>query len=605
MESVKNGIVFTHPMASGTEQRYRSLAVEAHRVDGGLTLLNALSTSDVYVVSSVAAAVLGNCLAERPIDAHVEHAARVLRQPVELTRDHVLSLVAEGLLRPIERLQTTGNGAVREAPSGATISSVAIVTADRPTQLARCLASYLRHLEAHGRTLPVLVVDGSRDDGNASEVQRLVAEAGRVAARDVRYLGPASRRAIRTRAEAHGVAPDILEWLLPDRPVLGFAGVVRNQVLLSTVGQALLSADDDTVGEVWELDQREPGLALAGHVDPRETQCFASRADAFAAVAGGRRVDLIEQHEALLGHRCHELAETWCDQRNLDDVCPHLLPVLEGARPNWQVALTWGGVAGDAATYCPYPVLFASNVTRERLAASEDALDLALSSREVVRAVRRFTLTDQPWFMSYCAGMDNRRLLPPFSPALRNEDGLFAAMLRMCDPDAFVGQVPCGVLHDSSRSSLRDAGVIASASTTRTAEVVQWLAAPFVAAHLSSDSASRMCGLGAFLVECGRLDLPAWKALLTSAAVAAKRRSLVAVEMVLSRDFAYPIHMRQAIRRYQQAALNSTTSATLIIPAEYRDRPSSDHAIEDLQTYVSRFGEALMAWPAIWNAQCE
>lgn len=593
-------------MAADMGKRYRARSVTTYGVDGGLAFLVAHGTAETFVIDAKTAAVLDLCLAERSIESHVAHASRALQSgDAAAIRARIDDLVARGLLVSVEGLPASaGDARGSDSHGGANISALAIVTADRPAQFARCITSYLRHLGARGRTLPVIVVDASSDESNARQVEAIVTDVRKRTGATIERLGAHSRSEIRSSATACGVEASVMDWLLPAVPVTGSAGPARNHLLLSTIGRAILSVDDDTVGEVWASPEREESLAFAGHRDPRETRFFPTRAEAEAfALRHGGPADLIAQHEAVLGRTLQSLSARWPGGRDLEDVCAHLLPALDGLSPDWSVRATWAGVAGDAATHCPYPILFVAGDTRDRLAASENALNLALSSREVVRSVRRPTVTHEPWLMTYCAAIDSRTIVPPFSNVIRDEDRLFGATLRMCEPSAFVAQVPCGIVHDSSRSSLLERGVIPSADVIRTSDVVQWLAAPWVAAQVKSDAADRMHELGVFLDGCGRLSPAAWRARLTSAVVDARRRTLIAVEQVLSRDFQYPDHYRRAIRRYQQALLDSIRSDNAIVPLEYRDRPSLDRAMEDLQHYLVSFGEALMAWPTIWEAQ--
>jgi hypothetical protein len=582
------------------ENLYRARAADTFKVDAGLAFLVARGTAETFVVDAATAAILGACSAERSIDSHVEHAAGALRTTdTSGVRARVNDLVRRGLLIPVTASDRTSHLDSR----GAAISALAIVTADRPMVFARCLSSYLRHLAANGRALPIIVVDASSDAVHASAVAEIVDNTRRRSGATIDYLASSSRSDIRRRAITNGARPSVMDWLLPAVPAAGSAGAARNHLLLSSVGRAVLSVDDDTVGEVWASPDQDESVGFVGHTDPRETRCFATRTEAVAfARSLGTPPDLIAQHEALLGRALQSLAECWPGGRHVEDVCGHLLPVFEGPSLDWRVRATWTGVAGDAATHCPYPVLFVAGETRQRLAASADALSLAVSSREVVRAVRRPTVTHEPSLMTYCAAIDGRTIVPPFSSAIGNEDRMFAAMLRMCDPSAFVGQVPCGVVHDSSRTSVLEQGVIPSAHI-RTSDVVEWLAAPWAGSAVKTDAAERMRGLGEYLSDCGHLSPASWRARVTAAVMDARRRTLVAVDQVLSDGFDYPRHYRQAIRGYQQAVLDAIRSPDAIVPLEFRGEPGLDSAMEALQKHFVSFGEALMAWPAIWESQ--
>jgi hypothetical protein len=584
--------------AAGTAPQYRAVSAEIHDVDDGLAIVTSELLPAALTIRAASAVVLRHCLAERSLPEHADHAARELGLASGRDLDPVVEALArQGLLRRLDRPSVAGI----PAAAGAEIRTLAILTADRPDYLRRCLRSCLERLEAHGRDLRVLVVDASRDPEQRQRTEREVRAANAAADRDVEYAGESSRKALAVFAASRGVNERALEWLLPETPAQRSAGGGRNHLLLLTAGTPVLMVDDDTVCATWRHEDAGDGVAFVGHVDPNDTRVFAVRRDAIAAVQTTAD-DLLAAHESLLGHRLADLFDRGGSGRDLTGVCHHLLPAFDGLRPTWTVRATWAGLAGDAGTNGPLALLFSAGATRARLAAG-DGLAAALASREVVRSVKRPTVTDEPWFMAYCAAVDASVLLPPFSPVGTNEDGLFGAMLRMCDPTAFIAQIPYGIVHDSSRPSAYDPDALAAASGLRLADLVSWLSSPAAAASTETVPAERMRGLGRHLSACGRLGSRAWRAYLTRSVADARRRLLVATESVLDSGFDYPAAWRQAIRRYQQAILDRVTAADMCVPAEYRSAASIDEAIDAVRRDVGMFGEALIAWPDLW-AMC-
>jgi hypothetical protein len=78
--------------------------------------------------------------------------------------------------------------------------------------------------------------------------------------------------------------------------------------------------------------------------------------------------------------------------------------------------------------------------------------------------------------MSYCMGLDNRSLLPPFLPVGRNEDGVFGVTLGLTDENALFAHLPYGVIHDSQRpSSYAEDEKMVSARRTRLSDLILWL----------------------------------------------------------------------------------------------------------------------------------
>jgi hypothetical protein len=576
---------------------YRAVSAELFRVDSRLTLVTSDRRDGATAIDHVSAAALRLCAAERSLDAHVDDVARRLTGDPHLARSTIEALLSMGLLQEVAH---TAHRLGPEAAGPVPIRTLAIVTADRPDMLRRCVESYLEYLDDAdpAGSVRLLVVDGSRRADAAAANEHSIAQGRTRTNRRLDYAGARARTALGQRLVASGVPRGVADWLLGEGVKAPTPGATRNHVLLETVGEPVLSVDDDTLAQVWAGKASSEGLALAGHSDVRDTHFFQSRQEAIHAASASPRGDLLEAHERLLGQTLGALVAKARPMLETTHLCWHVLPMLEGARPDWVVRATWSAVAGDSAVHCPYPVLFVTGPTRERLAADPATLQLALTTREVVRQVRRPTVADEPWLMTYCAAFDNRAELPPFSPLGANEDGLFGAMLRMCEPGAFVGQVPVGVIHDSARGSVYESRTIRSAWDLRINDLVHWLGAPLASTILETDVRARTRLIGEHLAACARLTPAGWKSLVTRTVTDARRRVLASADTVLADGFSYPEAWRQAVRRYQQAVLDAVASPQAMIPVEFAGAPSGAEA-SMAAAYVRAFGEALAWWPTI------
>ena len=69
-----------------------------------------------------------------------------------------------------------------------------------------------------------------------------------------------------------------------------------------------------------------------------------------------------------------------------------------------------------------------------------------LTSREVLRLVRRPRIGRTTAWNTTAIGYDNRELLPPFVPLLRGEDLLFGHTLRLCFSNSFVSDLPWAIV---------------------------------------------------------------------------------------------------------------------------------------------------------------
>lgn len=573
---------------------YRAMACRVHPVDGNLAVLTSDRWPSGRPVAALAASALTQCLAERTLEDHQRVVAASLRQSDPEAESTIGTLVALGLLLPVEAPAIRMTEAI-DAP--ASIGAVGVVTADRPATLRRCLTSYCDHLRHRRRFPRVIVVDGSRGRESQAETERVVSE---LTSKElgITYVGSQFRRDIRARAVAHGLSESAVAWLLPDPGPQHAAGGNRNLLLLLTAGMPLLTVDDDTVCRPWRTSEDTEGMAFSGHVEHRQTRPFERREDVLESLRPVD-VDLLAAHEALLGHSLADLADASDRSRDLNDVCAHILPGVDGSRPEWRVRATWSGIAGDGAVACPYPLLFSRGAARELLSASDGALRTALTSREVIRGVPTNTVSDEPSFMTYCAAIDNAGLVPPFLPVGMNEDGLFGGMLRMCDTSAFIAQIPYGIVHDSGRPAAFPDRHMPSATSVRMSDVIAWLAEPGMRQDLRVDVSVRMRALGDILIAAGSLPSGLFRSLLADRLVEAKCRTLRAAEVALGSGFDYPAHWRQSMRRYQQAVLTSLTSERLCVPVEY-EHCSLDEALANVQRDLCGFGHALQVWPELW-----
>jgi len=464
------------------------------------------------------------------------------------------------------------------------------VTAGRPALLRRALESLRRHCDEHRRAPRVIVVDGSRHEPDRLATKAAVAVVAASGTPGIRYVGPDEADAMRAELVAHG-GPD-----LPLRP--GGAGANRNLLLLLTAGERLLMMDDDVVCETWASEDSHEGLAVMGHHGELIRTTFAeTRAAAFAA-APRAPIDLLGAHEALLGRALQDLIadsrqpvdETWA--------CAHMRRAVAGATAH-TVRVTMTGVAGDAGTYCPHRLLLASDPLRAQLCATGDTFAAAMNSREVVRSARARVLTHHPGCMTMCAGVDNERLLPPFLPRGRNEDGVFGAMLSMAAPETLFGHLPVGIFHDSPRPSARDAAARLSARETRLADLIVPLAASVSGQAGAPDA--WLHEVGVVLSDLGRRPDDALAVIVEDVIRAHRTRELAHVDG-LCRSRAWPAYYQAALESYRDALSAGLERPAFFLPIEFHHDGPLSIGYQALGRTLAAFGALLRAWPALWEA---
>jgi hypothetical protein len=555
-----------------------------------------ISTPDgrVTVLNRTLARVFEQCAVPRSAADHATLVSRTLRLSPADAACALRELAGARLLMEEPAGGVGPSTSVR--PVTARIETVGIITADRPDALRRALASYLQNCREHDRAPQILVADGSRssEDVATGAIGEVAKEQGAA----VTHVGAQQRQALRRAVEAAGFPSDVVAWGLPDPPPRYAAGAVRNLLILATAGAPILSLDDDTSCSLRQLPSHQEGVSFVGHRDPRETRWFESRQESTKA-GDPVNIDLIALHESVLGQDLRELhiaSPVPCD---MESACRHLAQALRGTQRT-RVRATWLGVVGDAAQYCPHWNLFTTGTTRDRMASEENVFRLALSSREVARAVRQTTVTDESALMTYCAALDNSEMLPPFNPVGFNEDGLFGSLLRMCDPSAYIAQLPVAVVHDSTRSSEYEPRVPRSASQIRLAELIPRMMQPCVAGLVTQSPDGRVRNIGRHLCEWSRLDAAEFAWQLKRVALEVKWQILNQCEATAVSGFAYPQFWRQAISEYRAAICSSLADSEFHSPIEYAAHPDPEDRIEAVRRHVGMLGRLLVIWPDLW-----
>jgi hypothetical protein len=316
----------------------------------------------------------------------------------------------------------------------ARFAAVGVPTRDRPDCLRRCLLSHLESGRRHGRDIDFMVVDDSTTAAARAANRELLGElAVRWEARFV-YAGPEERAGFAEALVRKAGLPEaaVRFALLPDGGWPVATGSSRNALLLLTAGALLLQVDDDTLCRLAPAPGARPGLAFSQRPDPTEFW-FPDGDGPLLPLSDPVGADLLAVHEGLLGTTVPG---------------PNGGPVLATA----------AGVAGDSGMGTAVYFLLLDGASRNRLVRSPEVYRAALTGRRLLRAVSQATVCRPGYSMALNLGLDNRRLLPPFLPVMRNQDGVFAALMRACFPDSLFGFLPWTVVHEppTPRPSLAD-----------------------------------------------------------------------------------------------------------------------------------------------------
>ena len=577
---------------------YRAARITIHQAGRSRALIYSEEHGQPLEVDASVARLLSLCQGCKTLDGHAAAIARAGLGDAHGIAATLHSLAMSGLLRSCADVlpAAAASDALAEPR---TITTVAIITAGRPQILARGLESFSRHLDAHGHSARLLVVDGSREEDAQAANQRVTTDLARRSGRTADYVGPKETAALRERLTTNAAAPrETLDLALTP----GAIGANRNLVLLLTAGEHVLMADDDIVCEPWTPNGAADGVALWGHTEPQDSEFFAARDDLRHTANWVPDANLLGAHAARLAQPLPAALASAGQQADLGEACGHLIGALVQRRTP-AVRLTFTGIAGDAGTYCPYTRLFASGPMQARLASSRDVFERALRSREVLRAVPRTTITHDARCMAGCMGLANAGVLPPFMPAGRNEDGVFGAMLNAIDPLALFAHLPVGVVHDSGRPAVYEDRSMRSASESRVSDLLILLTRAAMQGALEEDAPMRLARLAHGLGEVAALEPRGFMQHVTRVLLDARAQQLARIEMMVGRPAEYPPWWRAALEEYRRAITRSLARPDFLLPIEFHDAGSVEAGFEALRTFLGRFAEVLGVWPALRATQ--
>jgi hypothetical protein len=482
------------------------------------------------------------------------------------------------------------------------IASIGITTRNRPEVLRRGLISHFENRQRYERSTEYVIIDDAADAESGSRTRELLIELGREFGVPIRYADHAERRSFaKAVCEESGAPHDIVEFALfglPGCPIT--TGSARNSLLLATAGDRLVMVDDDSVCRLAACPAPEDGLAFTSRRDPTEFWFFADP-ETTLSEAQFADTDFLGLHETLLG-------------RNAADCLPSAeaasLVDSRAAEPGFDCRLRrWGGrlrasmagVLGDSGIGAT-GYLFIDAESQKRLTRSEATYLAAVRSRQVLRSVRRTTISEGTSCIAVNLGLDNRSLLPPFIPVQRNSDGLFARTLRLCFRDAYLGYLPWAVLHAPERPRQQELDDYwRHVKQVRTADLVIHLMQASGAPYDGLNGAAALRHLGAQFEEWGSLDAEAFRELLqkqvwrSAGSVFSPHQSSEAP--VTDQDFYARLR-----NKYADILRERVTEEDYLLPQDLAKTGDKEQVHALSREIIRCFGQLLQAWPHIYEA---
>jgi hypothetical protein len=506
-------------------------------------------------------------------------------------------LLDKGLLRArnefLENLRTTSVSDEACPP----ITSLGWTTRDRPEPLRRSLESFIDYALSYGRRLEFRVFDDSPSPQGRQATRSMLSELARSRQVPLAYAGEEEKRSFAqaVERECSQLPAQLLEFALFDPFGMGYLfGANNNALLLGSVGELTVLLNDDTVCSFAGAPEPAKSFALSASADPTQIRFFPDRSALTEAVPF-RLEDFLAIHESLLGRSPGAWLHRHSSEGSVDagEATPSSLPQFE--RADARVLLTMVGVCGESGTGAARFVLSLGGRNREELTRSEEHYRMAHRSREVWRCVSCPTVSTAPFLMAMHCGLDNRLLLPPRLPVLRNSDGLFAEILRRCWPGGLIGHLPLAAAHHPAVPTSYAEGQ-GLKLTLRLADLLAILVRRL---DCVGEGAAGLASLGTHLAGIASLTAPKFEKLLRETVVEEMSRYVVHLETLLHRYRGEPAYWARDVEALLEEISRLVVQGPEVRPVDVLSVAGEAEALAVFQALVRRFGELLFHWPAV------
>jgi hypothetical protein len=275
------------------------------------------------------------------------------------------------------------------------INSLIIITKNRNVLTQRALDSFREN--SSSKTLTYIVYDQSEAPPKYRGIDR--------------FCGPAEVAAYVDKLVDAGFPRELIEFGL-----IGDYGGYRNVAVLDTIGEYVLSTDDDTLCEFVAHPKAKLDCLVYGQPRPNYRR-FANRQEwEWLSASWPRTTRVISEHEKYLGKTTQD---------------------------GYIFRVVVAGLLGDAAASHDHPYLFNPS-QREALFENYDVLR---STREVMQVVSSPTGSVGSTFMrTMNYSFDNTNFLPPAPPNGRGQPGVFGEVLSLMRTECVL-YLPWAVVH--------------------------------------------------------------------------------------------------------------------------------------------------------------
>jgi len=541
-----------------------------------------------------------------------QHAAQVCNDlnlspmHVSATRNILVEMLASGLLVSMKALTDRAlNGTVADDPVPA-ISSLGIPTRNRPQELERSLRSYAQCSQLYERPMNFLVADQSEDKDTQATNRQMISCLQKDLAIKVSYAGLEEKKEFVQHLCAHaGIPMEVVSFaLLNDEKCAIATGANRNALLLNTLDELTVQADDDTICRLARAPESSHGLALVSKYDVSK-RWFLGEEENKSLGNDFKGENVFALHEQLLGKSLsNRIIEVANGNPDLQAASPGFLGKANlGAG---RVVMTAMGVAGDSGVGTSHFYLYSDGEERSRLIRTESDYRHSMYGDVVINSVPRATISDAAFCCAINIGLDNRDILPPFMPVQRSEDSIFSLLIHLCSVSQYTGFLPWVISHRHRLPSMyTQAHMRERVARRRSGDIIEMLVKLLAPKPPFSDARKNMTVLGKSFREWGMVPLADFEDLLRVRILDEISGQMAALEVQLKKHGGQPSYWASDVNFCLGAFREAMTDDLIVVAQDLQADFGVEAARILMQRLVRRFGELLEYWPSLCEAASE
>ncbi len=192
--------------------------------------------------------------------------------------------------------------------------------------------------------------------------------------------------------------------------------------------------------------------------------------------------------------------------------------------------------------------------------------------------------------MATMFGLDNRNLLPPFFPILRNEDGVFGVTFARCEDDGYFVHLPWAMAH-FAKPGRRYYHYLSTADSFRLSDFLAALIRN--CATITRNPAERMQEIGHYLLTIGTMTNSHFEETVRSAMLQRFSRQAPFLLGLIDKYSQSPDFWAGDLSIWVERRCKALLSAGCIRAVDLPDGGN----LEPLRQAIRKFGALLRVWP--------